>query len=76
VNSTGICSSSSQFIDYHFSQGDAVLLDLRHLGEKKINERLPMVRELAQAYAGVDPGAHRENAPQGCWTWSNPVHES
>jgi fumarate reductase flavoprotein subunit len=32
-----------------------VLLDLRHLGEKKINERLPMVRELAQSYAGVDP---------------------
>jgi succinate dehydrogenase flavoprotein subunit len=35
--------------------GDAVLLDLRHLGEKKINERLPMVRELALSYAGVDP---------------------
>src|SRR6266567_6727096 len=35
--------------------GDAVLLDIRHLGEKKINERLPMVRELAQSYAGVDP---------------------
>jgi len=38
-----------------------VMLDLRHLGEKKkINERLPMVRELAQSYAGVDPvaGAH------------------
>jgi fumarate reductase flavoprotein subunit len=35
--------------------GDAVLLDLRHLGERKINERLPMVRELAQSYAGVDP---------------------
>jgi len=48
-------------LDYHFSQGDAVMLDLRHLGEKKkINERLPMVRELAQSYAGVDPvaGAH------------------
>jgi fumarate reductase flavoprotein subunit len=35
--------------------GDAVLVDIRHLGEKKINERLPMVRELAQSYAGVDP---------------------
>jgi Succinate dehydrogenase/fumarate reductase, flavoprotein subunit len=32
-----------------------VHLDIRHLGEKKINERLPMVRELAQAYVGVDP---------------------
>jgi fumarate reductase flavoprotein subunit len=32
-----------------------VYLDIRHLGEKKINERLPMVRELAEAYVGVDP---------------------
>ena len=36
-------------------QGDMVHLDIRHLGEKKISERLPMVRELAQAYVGVDP---------------------
>ena len=35
--------------------GDVVHLDLRHLGEAKINERLPMVRELAQSYIGVDP---------------------
>lgn len=35
--------------------GDAVLLDLRHLGEDKINERLPMVRELAISYMSVDP---------------------
>jgi fumarate reductase flavoprotein subunit len=35
--------------------GDVVHLDIRHLGEKKINERLPMVRELAHTYAGVDP---------------------
>ncbi len=35
--------------------GDVVHLDLRHLGEKKINERLPFVRELARTYAGVDP---------------------
>lgn len=35
--------------------GDAVLLDLRHLGEEKINERLPMVRELAMSYMSVDP---------------------
>ncbi|MCE4620168.1 MAG: succinate dehydrogenase/fumarate reductase flavoprotein subunit [Desulfurococcales archaeon] len=32
-----------------------VLLDLRHLGEEKINERLPAVREIAIRYAGVDP---------------------
>jgi succinate dehydrogenase flavoprotein subunit len=35
--------------------GDVVHLDLRHLGEAKINERLPMVRELSQSYIGVDP---------------------
>ncbi|MCE4611708.1 MAG: succinate dehydrogenase/fumarate reductase flavoprotein subunit [Desulfurococcales archaeon] len=32
-----------------------VLLDLRHLGEEKINERLPTVREIAIKYAGIDP---------------------
>ena len=32
-----------------------VLLDLRHLGEKKINERLPMIRELSKKLIGVDP---------------------
>jgi len=35
--------------------GDCVLLDMRHLGEKKINERLPLVRELASSYVGHDP---------------------
>jgi succinate dehydrogenase/fumarate reductase flavoprotein subunit len=30
-------------------------LDLRHLGEKKIEERIPMVRELAENYVGIDP---------------------
>lgn len=34
---------------------DYLLLDLRHLGEDKINERLPAVREIAIRYAGVDP---------------------
>jgi len=37
------------------SYGTFVHLDLRHLGEEKINKRLPMVRELAKIYAGVDP---------------------
>jgi fumarate reductase flavoprotein subunit len=36
-------------------RGTAVNLDLRHLGEARINERLPFIRELAQAYLGVDP---------------------
>jgi len=37
------------------THGDVVHLDLRHLGEKKIDERLPMVRDLAKSYVGVDP---------------------
>jgi succinate dehydrogenase / fumarate reductase flavoprotein subunit len=32
-----------------------VHLDLRHLGEKKINKRLPSVREICIKFAGVDP---------------------
>ncbi len=35
--------------------GDCVLLDMRHLGEKLINERLPFVRDLASSYVGADP---------------------
>lgn len=35
--------------------GTAVQLDLRHLGERKINERLPMIRELARTYMAIDP---------------------
>ena len=34
--------------------GECVLLDMRHLGEKYIDERLPLVRELGIAYLGVD----------------------
>ncbi|MES2296580.1 MAG: fumarate reductase (quinol) flavoprotein subunit [Pseudomonadota bacterium] len=34
--------------------GQCVLMDMRHLGERTINERLPLVRELAIAYLGVD----------------------
>ncbi len=36
-------------------RGDVVYLDLRHLGEAFINERLPFIRSLAQKFAGVDP---------------------
>jgi succinate dehydrogenase / fumarate reductase, flavoprotein subunit len=32
-----------------------VLLDLRHLGRDRIMERLPQIRELSMAFAGVDP---------------------
>lgn len=37
------------------ARGDVVYLDLRHLGEKKLLERLPFICELAKAYVGVDP---------------------
>jgi len=36
-------------------EGSYMHLDLRHLGEAKINERLPTIRELAIYFAGVDP---------------------
>jgi fumarate reductase flavoprotein subunit len=35
--------------------GQYMHLDLRHLGEEKINRKLPFVRELAENYIGVDP---------------------
>ncbi len=35
--------------------GPVVHLDIRHLGEKKIDKKLPFVRELAKNYAGIDP---------------------
>lgn len=35
--------------------GNAVLLDLRHLGAARIRERLPLIREVARTFAGVDP---------------------
>jgi fumarate reductase flavoprotein subunit len=35
--------------------GEVVHLDLRHLGEEKINAKLPMVRELCVKYENIDP---------------------
>jgi len=35
--------------------GDVVHLDLRHLGEKKIDAKIPFVRELCVKYQGLDP---------------------
>lgn len=37
------------------ADGEVVQLDIRHLGQEKIDERLPFVRELARTFAGVDP---------------------
>jgi fumarate reductase flavoprotein subunit len=41
--------------------GDVVHLDLRHLGERKLRERLPQIYELALDYLGIDPA--REPVP-------------
>jgi succinate dehydrogenase / fumarate reductase flavoprotein subunit len=35
--------------------GDAVLLDLRHLGRRLLDERLPNIVDLARDYLGIDP---------------------
>lgn len=35
--------------------GAVVHLDLRHLGERKLRERLPQIYELAEQYLGIDP---------------------
>jgi fumarate reductase flavoprotein subunit len=35
--------------------GDYVHLDVRHLGERKIDRKIPFVRELCLKYAGLDP---------------------
>ena len=35
--------------------GPYIALDLRHLGEEKINERLPLIRDVATKLGGVDP---------------------
>ena len=35
--------------------GSYIGLDLRHLGEEKINERLPLIRDVAIKLGGVDP---------------------
>jgi fumarate reductase flavoprotein subunit len=41
--------------------GETVQLDLRHLGEARLRERLPQIYELALNYLGVDPA--RETIP-------------
>lgn len=38
--------------------GHVVHLDLRHLGAKKIHERLPLITEVAKTFVGVDPVTH------------------
>ncbi len=35
--------------------GDFVYLDVRHLGQKRIDKKIPFVRELVRSYVGIDP---------------------
>ncbi len=35
--------------------GHYIALDIRHLGEEKINERLPLIRDVAIKLGGIDP---------------------
>ncbi len=40
---------------YEGPYGNYVHLDIRHLGERTIDEKLPFARELARNYIGIDP---------------------
>jgi len=54
--SRDVVSRSEQTeIDQGRGINGSVMLDLRHLGADRINDRLPGSRELAMTYAGVDP---------------------
>jgi succinate dehydrogenase / fumarate reductase flavoprotein subunit len=62
-----VSRAEQQEIDEGRGLDGCVLLDVRHLGRKRILERLPQIRELALTYIGVDmieapvpitPGVH------------------
>ena len=56
--------------------GDVVHLDIRHLGEKKIDERLPLVRELARAMSASIRCTSRSRCGRSCttrWAASTPT---
>lgn len=50
-----VCRAEQREIDGGRGVDGCVLLDLRHLDEDKINERLPQIRQLAIDFEGVDP---------------------
>jgi succinate dehydrogenase / fumarate reductase flavoprotein subunit len=50
-----VCRAEQTEINEGRGVDGCVLLDLRHLGSEKINERLPQIRELSIDFAGVDP---------------------
>lgn len=61
------------------AQGHAVHLDLRHLGARKIHERLPLIAEVARTFVGVDvttqpipvrPAVHYTMGGVACNRWT------
>ena len=63
------CASSRPGRGFKGPYGDYVHLELMHLGEEKIDKRLPFVRELAKNYVGVDPGlGSRSRCGRSCTT--------
>jgi succinate dehydrogenase / fumarate reductase flavoprotein subunit len=50
-----VCRAEQTEIDEGRGVDGCVLLEMRHLGPEKINERLPQIRELSIDFEGVDP---------------------
>src|SRR3990170_6795480 len=50
-----VARAEQKEIDEGRGVNGCVFLDLRHLGEGRINEALPQIRELSIKFAGVDP---------------------
>ena len=55
IISRAIITELEQGLGYGEPKDGYVHLDLRHLGEKHLNERLPFILELARTYVGIDP---------------------
>ncbi len=48
-------AEATEILEGRGDENGCVFIDLRHLGAERIMERLPQIRELAIAFAGVDP---------------------
>ena len=53
--SQAFVKESEQGRTFQGPHGDFVHLDVRHLGQRRIDKKIPFVRELARNYAGIDP---------------------
>ncbi len=50
-----VCRAEQQEIEGGRGVDGCVFLDMRHLGEELINERLPQIRQLSIDFEGIDP---------------------